>query len=179
MKNKKAKAISATFGAAMSTMWLAPALEADLVGLTGNLPGTLSSIRQNVDFIGGTSADWLQWNDTLGKTVTAAGYLAGIRQTAVSNVLSAGATFANLIYFGTNLSGTYTFGFLTTGGNVGWLRILYAPGTNSPVQYLAAAYEDAGNPILVGGAVPEPSAFGLVGLAGLAAGAAGRRKKKK
>ncbi len=179
MKKKVAKRVVATFGAAMSGMCLAPALEADIINLTGNLPGTLTSTRQNVNFIGGSESDWAQWNDGIGKTVTGSGYLAGIRQTAVSNILTAGAGFFGSIGFPTNLNGTYTFGFLTTGGNVGWIQLHYSPGAGSPVQYLAAAYENMGNPIHVGDiGIPEPATFGLLGLAGLAAGAGLARRKR-
>jgi hypothetical protein len=181
MKKEFAKKIGVTFGAAMSGICLAPALEADVVDLTGNLPGTLSSTRQHVNFIGGSSTDWAQWNDGIGKTVTGEGYLAGVRLETVSNTLSAGASFFSYLAFGTSLSGTFTFGFITVGGNVGWIQILYSPGSASPVQYLAAAFEDGGGSIHVGdrgGAIPEPASLGLLGLAGLAAGAGARRRRK-
>jgi hypothetical protein len=76
-------------------------------------------------------------------------------------------------------TGTVTFGFLTRAGNVGWLQVDFG-GQGNPVQYLAGAWEDAGNRIHVGGAeeVPLPGTLALAGLGLLAMGAAGRRKRK-
>jgi len=181
---KTATKIVASFGAAMGAMYYAPSLDADVVDLTDNLPGTMTSTQQAVNFIASAAFDWLQYNDATGRSVTAAGYLNGLLQTSVGNELTGGAAFAANISLSASFSGTETFGFRTINNQLGWIQVRYGAGSSSPIEYLAAAFEDIpGNSITVGdrgfSTVPEPNSLGLAALAGLAVGASTIRRKRK
>jgi hypothetical protein len=184
-KKKLAAASVATFGAAMSTMYLAPSAQADIVDLFPS-PGSVAYGGGGYVGIipGGATYDWFQWNDGIGKTFYPIGDLAGINLSLLgySNYITNGAVFYSGIGAGPSLSGTYTFGFLTTAGQVGWIKVNFG-GAGGPVTYLAAAYEtDVGTGIHIGtgaSAIPEPSSFAALGLGALALGAVGVRRMRK
>ena len=184
---KKAGVAAASFGAAMSAMYLAPtAVEADIVDLTPNLPASMpfGASTFTFDFVPGsaTGNDFLQWNDSIGKTFSyngGVGDIAGFVYAPLSNVVTTGMSFVSGYGVGTSGSGTATFGFLTKANQVGWIRINFG-GVGGAITYLAAAYNDTPGGIIHSGtfAVPEPTS-GMAALAGLAIGAAGMRRRRK
>lgn len=184
---KKTGVAAATFGAALSAMYLAPtAVEADIVDLTPNLPASMpyGASTFTFDFVPGsaTGMDFLQWNDSLGKSFSynaGAGDIAGFVYAPLSNLVTTGMSFVSGYGAGTSASGTATFGFRTHANQVGWIRINFG-GTGGPITYLAAAYNDTPGGSIHSGtfAVPEPST-GMAALAGLAMGAAGMRRRRK
>ena len=183
---KKAGATIASFGAALSAVYLSPAaVEADIVDLTPNLPASLPFGASTFifDFVPGTASgsDMLQWNDSLGKSFSAngqAGDLVGFQYAPLSNIITTGQTFNTGIGVGTSQSGTATFGFLTKTNQVGWIKMNFG-GVGGAITYLAAAFNSTPGGAIHAGtfAVPEPT--GLAALAGLAMGAATLRRRRK
>ncbi|MGI9519074.1 MAG: PEP-CTERM sorting domain-containing protein [Pirellulaceae bacterium] len=210
-KKSNSRKVVATFGAAMTAMYMAPDVEAGIVDLTNNLrppntyqaafggtgpfqaSGTVSAFFFSFDFIGPGGAldgllDFAQDNANAGRKASvnlstvnpgsAPGYLAGLRFTATGNTISAGQSFATALYVGSAATNVM-FGFLTTGGNVGWMKVNYnALGVASPIQFVGAAYENMGGSI-VAGVVPEPSSLGGMAMLSALALGAGRRSRRK
>jgi MYXO-CTERM domain-containing protein len=177
---KKSKLVSATaaaFGAAMTTMYAAPELNADIMSLTfspnTNAPGGLDAILINE-----IGAAFSQWNDSVGKTMYAGG-LGGIATVALSQTLNAstfvGGSAIGSSVFSAAATGTAYVGF-SFGGNVGWFS-LNLGGAGGTITYLGGEYGSAGESVHVGGTVvPEPTSAGL---ALLALGALGCRRNRK
>lgn len=186
MKAKQTSVAVTAFGVATAAMYISPSAEATIVDLTpGNFPqtnffGDISSF----DFGIGDAlvVDFAQWNDSSGRTAVAGTDLQGIALASASSIVDAGFGFTLQVGFGTSTTGTEFIAFLTEDNNVGWLQLSF-DGPGSDITYLAAAFEDSGNPIHVGSLdpvdVPEPSTLGLAALGLLAAGAAGKRRKAK
>ena len=183
---KKVGAAVASFGAALSTVYLSPAaVEADIVDLTPNLPASLPFGASTFvfDFVPGTAtgSDMLQWNDSLGKSFSingGAGDLAGFIYAPLSNVITTGMTFNSGIGVGTTQSGTATFGFLTSANQVGWIKMNFG-GAGGAITYLAAAYNNTPGGAIHSGTFTVPEPTGLAALAGLALGAATLRRRRK
>lgn len=187
----------AAFGAALSTLVVAPQAQAGAVGLNfspNSVPaGGGTSTGSSVQFrsTGGSAtvfAVW-QWNDLIGKTVATVGSsdssYGSLIRASFSNSLTTGLFGTSALFFGPGASGLATFGFLTPGGNLGWFQINLG-GTGNPVTYLAGAYNTTpGASIHVGTlppgplTVPEPATEGLAGLALLALGATEIRRRRK
>lgn len=175
----------AGFGAALSTLVLAPNVEAMIVNLTPT-PGSqpyLSTATIDLGIPGG-NLDFFQFNDTAGKTLVGSSTaydIYGFRPAPFGSAISSGQSFSSYLSIGLSASGTATFGFLTNAGQVGWIQMNLG-GAGGTILYLAAAFEtDPGVPI-VSGDVPEPDTLPLAGLGLLAMGAAGvraRRREKK
>jgi hypothetical protein len=124
---------------------------------------------------------WAQANDTIGKSFARGAKIDGFRPAAFSSFLNTGLIFLSHIIVGPDAKGTHYYGFLTTGNQLGWLKMILG-GTGGGIHYLAAALNDtAGEPIHVG--VPEPSTASVLGFGVLALGAAGvlaeRRRRKQ
>ncbi len=187
----------AAFGAALSTLAVAPQAQAGAISLIA-VPGSVvfnSNTDVNLLTSGSLSIfSFHQYNDSVGKTLS---FLDGpIISANVSTMLTSGmfvgagqscglttGTFG--VCFGPGASGTHTFGFENSGGNLGWFQ-LNLGGTGGPVTFLAGAYETTpGATIHVGTlsggetAVPEPTAMGLGGLGLLALGATEIRRRRK
>lgn len=175
MKLTKTKVAAASFGAALSSLYAAPELNADVVDLTFT-PGSVgwsvgSAVAVSIDQVG---AAFTQWNDSIGKTV-AAGALSSIAVVSFSQSLSAG-TFSGTsgaIGFAGSATGSAFFGF-RSGGNVGWFSLDFG-GLGGAVSYTGGQYGNAGESVHVGG-IPEPTSLGI---AALAMGAAGLRRRRK
>ena len=179
-KRRLVTTAAATFGAAMTSMYAAPELQADIVDLTFT-PGskafnsTLEAIL--LDQVG---ASFSQWNDSVGKTLYA-GSLIGVGIVNASSILNAGtfvgASSINAAAgFSTAATGTAFVGF-SFGGNVGWFS-LNLGGAGGAITYLGGQYGNAGESVHVGGAViPEPTSMAALGV--LALGAVGVRRNRK
>ena len=181
---KVGKKIRATagFGAAMATVYTAPELSADVVGLNftpGAVSWTSSSTIRTVALstTGGGIGGFSMWNDSVGKSFQWAGGFQSWRTASAGEVLKQ-STFAGItsgFYFSTSASGTIYMGFKNLDGNVGWFSADLG-GTQGDVTFTGGQFGNAGESVTVGSvAVPEPSAFGL---SLLALGAVGLRRRR-
>lgn len=179
---KKAGIAAASFGAAMTAMYISPtAVEADIVDLS--LPASAPwGGSFAFDFVGGSDDDFRQFNDMFGKSFSNAagnGDVAGFVFAPAGNIITTGMAFQTVYGVLSTSTGTATFGFKTTANEVGWIRINFG-GFGNAVTYLAAAYNNTPGGQIVSGqsAIPEPLT-GMGALAGLALGAAGIRRRRK
>lgn len=177
---------TAGFGAAMATVYTAPELSADIVGLNFS-PGavdwassssTMSSVAINTT--GGQIGGFTQWNNSSGKTFSFNGPSMQSWRTAsageVLNVSNFSGVRSGIFGTGsTSAAGTVYVGFKANDGNVGWFAANLG-GSQGAVTYTDGQFGNAGESVTVGAvAVPEPSAFGL---SLLALGAVGLRRRR-
>ena len=174
---KQAAQTVTMFGAALTTVMIAPELQGDIISLsftpatnpyvTGG-PNIHISINEIVD--GGFS----QWNTSGERTMSLdGGVITGISVIAFSQTLSPDTFFpSGAPQFSPSSSGTNYLGFRTSHDNVGWFSFSVAgPGTD--IFYLEGAYGTEGESLHVG-TIPAPGALAL-----LALGAAGVRRGRK
>ena len=182
-KKKLATTAAASFGAAMASLHCAPELQADIVDLTFT-PGSVAVGSLGYIFIDEVGASFLQWNDSIGQSLSVgivgtSTLLDGVGIVQYSQTLNA-STFPAVGTDGITLapygSGTAYFGFFFQ-GNVGWFSANL--GSGGAITYLDGEFGTAGESVTVGGtdAIPEPTTFGA--LAALALGAAGIRRRRK
>lgn len=200
-KKKIAFTTAATFGAAMTSMFVAPELQADIVDITfngGNAsnvhPGTALTPVDIDQVVGASAADFSQWNDTFGgtgrtATLNTAGGIASWTIVQYSQTLVAGALGGTIGGLGGGSAGTgggefdgtgtAFIGFTSTAGNVGWFQLTFEAGAGSLLQLGPGEYGSDGESVRVGGTntIPEPAGFGA--LAALALGATGVRRNRK
>lgn len=166
------KLATATFGAALATMGVAPELQADIISLSFN-PGSIGTSFGGPQLVSivELGALFSQWNDSIGKTIYA-GSLSSIAPASFSQNIDP-TTFYGTFALGLAASATGVFylGFRYA-GNVGWFSF-DAGGFLGNITYLEGAYGSMGEPVHVG-TIPSPS-----GLAVLALGAAGIRRKRR
>jgi hypothetical protein len=165
MEMKKATT-AATFGAALATFGVAQELQADVVSLTFS-PPTNPFFSSTSILLVEVGASFWQWNDSIGKTLTAGG-LYGVDFASVSQMIDP-ATFVGTggIYFSASATGVHYVAF-SYGGNVGWFSF-DAGGFGGDINYLEGQYGTMGETLHI----PAPA-----GLALLALGAAGIRRKR-
>ncbi len=198
----------AAYGAALSTLALAPQAQASSIVALHASPSALAySGGTTVNLFTSGSAkvfSFRQFNDTVGKSLITSIYNTDtgstrfggpIKLISVSNSLTVGALSLGAfcagenstayygVCFGPSASGTQTFGFENSSGNLGWFQ-LNLGGNGGPVTFLAGAYNTGvGDPIHVGAGggstVPEPTAIGLAGLGLLALGATEIRRRRR
>ena len=175
----KTKTTAATFGAALAAMYAAPELQADVIDLGFN-PGSIafntgSATLHPVDIVGvgGSSADFSQWNDSVGRTmVLGTGAISSFGVVQASQTLNASSiAWSGGFNTAASASGSAYIGFHTTDGNVGWFQISFS--AFAPIVYGPGQYGNEGESVHVG-TVPAPA-----GLAVLALGAVGVRRNRK
>jgi hypothetical protein len=174
----------AAFGAAISTLAIAQAPSAHAATMNLNIsPGSLISSIGSVVLSttgGSTVFQFVQWNDSLGKTIYTGGGSGGFVIAGPSITITTGMSFASgvSLFF----TGTYTFGWKNAANQVGWLQ-MNLNGAGNPILYLGAAFNDAtqGGSIHVGTTtpVPEPATGALAALGALALGATEIRRRRK
>jgi len=182
---------AAGFGAAVASIYAAPELSADIVGLSfspSSAPWTSASTLRsiNVASTGGAAVGgFSQWNDSIGKSFSFNGGFASWAIAAAGEVLNT-SNFSGTssgFYFTTGATGTIYIGFRATaanGGGVGWFGASLG-GSQGDIVYNAGnggQYGTAGESVIVGAAsaIPEP---GSAGLALLALGAVGLRRRRR
>lgn len=188
VKASTAGKVAAGFGAAVASIYAAPELSADVVGINFN-PGsvnfTTSSTLRTVSinstaasaFVGGFG----QWNDSIGKTIYSTGNMASFKIATAGEVLNT-STFSGSggIGFTATASGSVYVGFKQTaanGGGVGWFSINLGGSGGDIVYGTIGQFGNNGESVTVGAsAVPEP---GTTGLAALALGAVGLRRRRR
>lgn len=124
----------------------------------------------------------IQWNDTEGKSMEAAGGLKMAlfsQSAAITNVEFGGVSASS------NQTGSQLIGFKTSAGELGWFSVNWG-GTGGAVTYGDGYINTTvGEQILAGtnssgltSTVPEPTSAAAVGLAGLALGAVNLRRRR-
>ena len=183
-KRTIAKTVAVTFGAAMTTMFSAADLNAQVVGV-GFIPGSLAwgpGVSTNVLMTNTSNASIIgtfsQWNDSVGKTLNFnSPGLASWAIVSASSILSTAgfAGIAGNIGFTTGASGSVYVGFRSLAGNVGWFGMTLG-GVGGPITWGPGQYGSSGESVHVSGGVPEPASAGL---AMLALGAIGLRRRRR
>ena len=194
VKSNPVKKAAIGFGAAAASIYAAPELMASIETITfspGSVAFTSSSSSAFQVAMGTVDGDivgtFSQYNDSIGKTLTAPG-LDSWTQVAAGQVLN-GSTFSgefSTLYFSASATGTVYIGFRATAANgagVGWFSMDLG-GLEGDIYYgtKGGQYGNEGESVTVGesgtsGDVPElGSAYG-VGL--LAMGAIGIRRRRR
>ena len=181
---RKITAAAATFGAAMTSLYAAPELQAEINDLTFG-PGAVApsgtlAIRVDFSSIDAAVGAFFHYNANSMKGGFGAGAL-NVLIGSFGQELS-GATFAaeNDAIFAAASTGLVYVGFRTGGeitDNVGWFSIQLG-GLGGDDVFTAGEFGSGGERVTIGGtaAVPEPAGGAL---AALALGAVGLHRKRK
>ena len=198
MKISKSKLAAASFGAALTSLYSAPELNADIIDInfspsaldifagtyqTNSVPALINF--SNVTFgsypIIGGNAGVAVFNDSFGVLIN--NDIGGVSQLALvepGDFFSNGTT--NAVSFGSSETGIRYIGFVA-GGSVGFFSIDLGTTNDDALEFTGGQFlvvpEGTAAPvpfgITVGVAVPEPSGTGL---AALALGAIGLRRRR-
>ena len=198
MKITKTKLAAASFGAALTSMYSAPELSAQVVDLTFTpsivpydliVPFTAPTVVFGIPTSNGVSdITFGFFNDAIGRTFygppSAATFARVDPGDVFSGFVSADQTFTSIFFpFGSSfglltVTGIETFGFVLS-GQAGFFRVDFGQQLGDPITLLDGQFNIGGSSITipeVPTAVPEPSS---VGLTALALGAAGLRRRRK
>lgn len=183
------KVAAVGFGAAVASIYAAPELSADVVGINFN-PSTVAftssstavSVEMATDAGSAALGSFGQYNDSVGKSmVFFGGDMASWALASAGQELNA-STFAgstSSINASVSQTGTFYVGFKNSAGGVGWFSVnLGTTGSGSDISYNSGQFGNNGESVTVGAgtAVPEP---GSAGLALLALGAVGLRRRRE
>ena len=182
--SKKITTAAATFGAALTSLYAAPELHAEINDLTfgpGSVPPTgTSPVQVNLSSVDGIVGGFFHYNAASGKGGFGAGNLEvligsfGQELNGSTFVAEVAANFAadstGLVYVGFRTGGEIT-------DNVGWFSIQLG-GLGGTDVFTAGEFGSGGESVTIGGtaSVPEPAGGAL---AALALGAIGLRRKRK
>lgn len=186
VKKSSASKLAAGFGAAVASIYAAPELSADVVGLNfnpGSVGWTSSSTLRSVSVTSTQSAGAVmafnQWNDSVGKTFAFdSSNMASWRTASAGEILNTSTFVGDTGSWSnsTTATGTVYMGFRTLGGQVGWFATNLG-GSQGAMVYTEGQAGTAGESVTVGSsAIPEP---GSAGLALLALGAVGLRRRRE
>ena len=198
MKITKTKLAAATFGAALTSLYAAPELNAqiDIVFDPGSVDVFAGNYSTNtvinpVQFLNVISGSYNipgvanaavgAFNNSYGVTIVNeffTGFDGGIINFGLANFGDVFTTGTNSygFNFAPSETGIRYIGFVA-GGAVGWFSIdLGTTATDELVFTGGQFHQGGGTSIVVGGAIPEPSGAGL---AGLVLGAVGLRRRRK
>ena len=181
--NKKITTAAATFGAALTSLYAAPELQADVNDLsfdpsTVAFGGMADAATVQLATDAGPVAAFFQFNSAGGKAVIGSGdvqFLIGSFGQELSNATFVGAGDAG---FGADSTGIVFLGFRTDNdptANVGWFSIDLG-GTGGTDTLVEGQYGSQGENVIIGVAIPEPTGGAL---AALALGALGLRRNRK
>ena len=206
MKITKTKLAAASFGAALTSMYSAPELSAQVVDLSftpsivplmtpsgGFEPfdpiavlGTTSNGANpiNVDIYNRSFSGLRSRTFVVGPTSFGSGYgIANVASVDPGDVFSNGFVsdkrifYSSGIFIGASVTGIETFGFLSS-GQAGFFRVDFGQEAG-PITLLDGQFNIGGSSITIPAvptSVPEPSS---VGLTALALGAVGLRRRRK
>ena len=200
MKITKTKLAAVSFGAALTSMYSAPELSAQVVDLSftpsivpffsgfqavSSAPTVVFGVPASD---GVSSVSFNFFNDTFGRTFygppSAATFARVDPGDVFSGFVSADQTFTSIFFpFGSSfglltVTGIETFGFVLS-GQAGFFRVDFGQQLGDPITLLDGQFNIGGSSITipeVPTAVPEPSS---VGLTALALGAVGLRRRRK
>ena len=203
MKITKTKLAAASFGAALTSMYSAPELCADVVDLSFT-PSIVPFLTQsdspeavvvsgissnganpiNVAISNRSFAGLRQRTFVVGPTSFGSGYgIANVASVDPGDVFSNGFVsdkrifYSSGIFIGASVTGIETFGFLSS-GQAGFFRVDFGQEAG-PITLLDGQFNIGGSSITIPAvptSVPEPSS---VGLTALALGAVGLRRRRK
>ena len=181
---RKITAAAATFGAAMTSLYAAPELQAEINDLTFG-PGAVAptgsaAVQVAFSSINGPVGAFFHYNANSGKGGFGVGDLEVLTGSFGQNLF--GSTFAaeNSAIFAADATDLVYVGFRTGGevtDNVGWFSIQLG-GLGGDDVFTAGEFGSGGESVTIGGtaAVPEPAGGAL---AALALGVVGLRRKRK
>jgi len=203
MKITKTKLAAASFGAALTSMYSAPELSAQVVDLSFTpsivplvtpsgdfnpiaVLGTTSNGANpiNVDIYNRSFSGLRSRTFVVGPTSFGSGYgIANVASVDPGDVFSNGFVsdkrifYSSGIFIGASVTGIETFGFLSS-GQAGFFRVDFGQEAG-PITLLDGQFNIGGSSITIPAvptSVPEPSS---VGLTALALGAVGLRRRRK
>ena len=204
MKITKTKLAAASFGAALTSMYSAPELSAQVVdlsftpsiapfltqsdspeavvvsGISSNGANPINVVISNRSFAGLRERTFV-----VGPTSFGSGYgIANVASVDPGDVFSNGFVsdkrifYSSGIFIPASVTGIETFGFIFS-GQAGFFRVDFGQQLGDPITLLDGQFNIGGSSITipeVPASVPEPSS---VGLTALALGAVGLRRRRK
>ena len=180
--SKKLTTAAATFGAALTSLYAAPELQAEITDLTFG-PSTVAptgavAAQVTLSSVNGIVGAFFHYNAASGKGGFGAGALEVLTGTFGQELFGSTFTGEGSANFAADSTGLVYVGFRTGAAptdNVGWFSIQLG-GLGGDDVFTAGQFGSGGESVTIGTAVPEPAGGAL---AALALGAIGLRRKRK